>query len=258
MIADPQLRWVVTAALAAAAVLCGIGLVRHRGGAIGAVGHGIHVLMAVAMIDMAWPSAMVLPLPAGVVVFAAFTVFYVVATVARHYRPVNGLYHVAMMAAMSWMYAVMSADIVGRSVARWSWTTAHPAVTWAGCRCRPSPHRSRRGTCTAGRDGWHVDGRRSPRLGHRARLDLRRRLRRGHDLVAGAVLRGAPSVGGARRRPRRGAVSGAHGRVDVGDVRSHGVSRSVVPAADVRWLDSAVAVRDGHMRIPRRRPMTSR
>lgn len=115
MIADPQLRWVVTAALAAAAVLCGIGLVRHRGGAIGAVGHGIHVLMAVAMIDMAWPSAMVLPLPAGVVVFAAFTVFYVVATVARHYRPVNGLYHVAMMAAMSWMYAVMSDDIVSRS-----------------------------------------------------------------------------------------------------------------------------------------------
>lgn len=148
MIADPQLRWVVTAALVAAVLLCGVGLLRHRGGVIGGVGHGMHVLMALAMIDMAWPSAMVVPLGAGVVIFAAFTVWYVVVTATRHYRPVNGIYHVAMMAAMSWMYAVMSDDIVGRSGGGMQMHHGGTGGDMGGMRCRRSRRRSPRATST--------------------------------------------------------------------------------------------------------------
>lgn len=145
MIDNPILRWAVTAALAVAVALCGTGLLQHRRRTTDRVGHFLHVLMAAAMIDMAWPLAMNVPPTAGAATFAAFALWYAAVTGRHLLRRVDGLYHVMMMAAMSWMYAVMSPDIVGRRGSRMAMahgtmdgqmsTTSFPdwaiAVNWA-------------------------------------------------------------------------------------------------------------------------------
>ncbi|WP_018180676.1 DUF5134 domain-containing protein [Jongsikchunia kroppenstedtii] len=115
MISDPQLRWVLTVGLVAAIALCAVNPLRHRHNLVAVVSHVIHIAMALAMIDMVWPSAMYLPLTVGWIAFVAFGVWYLVITVFRHYPPLTGGYHVVMMAAMAWMYIVMDSDIVHRS-----------------------------------------------------------------------------------------------------------------------------------------------
>jgi len=115
MISDPQLRWVLTIGLAMAIGMCAVAPLRHRGNLYSLVSHVIHIAMALAMIDMVWPSAMYLPLTTGWIVFAIFGVWYLMITATRRYPAVIGGYHVVMMAAMAWMYIVMDDSIVHRS-----------------------------------------------------------------------------------------------------------------------------------------------
>lgn len=115
MIADLTLRWVVTLLFAVAAIECVLTLmvVRHHRAA--AIGHGLHLLMAVAMAVMAWPSGAALPTaePMVVFLFATFWFLAVAAVVSTTPggRLVNG-YHAVMMFAMAWMYAAMNGSIL--------------------------------------------------------------------------------------------------------------------------------------------------
>lgn len=120
MIADLTLRWVVTLLFVATAVeaVVSLGVSRHHRAAV--VGHGFHLLMAVAMAVMAWPRGATLPTTAPMVVFLCATVWFVavaaVVAVTSAERVVNGYYAVVMF-AMAWMYAVMNgATLPGHDV----------------------------------------------------------------------------------------------------------------------------------------------
>lgn len=121
MIADLTLRWVVTLLFVVSAAECLITLVVVRHHRAAAIGHGLHLLMAVAMAVMAWPRGAALPTTGPMVVFLAATAWFVavaalVATTAAG-RLVN-TYHAVMMLAMAWMYAAMNGSILpGHSVA---------------------------------------------------------------------------------------------------------------------------------------------
>ncbi|MDO3400279.1 DUF5134 domain-containing protein [Mycolicibacterium neoaurum] len=115
MIADLTLRWVVTLLFAVAAAECTLTLVVARHNRAAAIGHSLHLLMAIAMAVMAWPRGAALPTTGPMVVFLFATVWFlavaaVVSTTAAG-RLVNG-YHAVMMFAMAWMYAVMNGSIL--------------------------------------------------------------------------------------------------------------------------------------------------
>lgn len=115
MIADLTLRWVVTVLFAVSAVECLVTLVVARHHRADAIGHGLHLLMSVAMAVMAWPRGAALPTTGPMLLFLAAAAWFVavaalVATTTVG-RLVNG-YHAVMMLAMSWMYAVMNGTIL--------------------------------------------------------------------------------------------------------------------------------------------------
>lgn len=115
MIADLTLRWVVTLLFVVAAIECVLTLVVVRHHRAAAIGHSLHLLMAVAMAVMAWPRGAALPTTGPMVVFLIATLWFVsvavlvVTTTAG--RLVNG-YHAVMMFAMAWMYAAMNGSIL--------------------------------------------------------------------------------------------------------------------------------------------------
>ena len=120
MIADLTLRWVVTLLFVASAVECVLTLVMVRHHRAAAVGHGLHLLMAVAMAVMAWPRGAELPTTGPMVVFLAATGWFLAVAVVVSNSPgarLANLYHAAMMFAMAWMYAAMNGSILpGHSV----------------------------------------------------------------------------------------------------------------------------------------------
>ncbi|GAA1458102.1 DUF5134 domain-containing protein [Williamsia maris] len=110
MITDLTLRWVVTVLFAASVAECGYSLTRHRHSRRSTVGHWLHLIMAVAMIVMAWPFGMDVPNIPPMVFFTVATLWFLASTVSlRAHRgaALTGVYHAAMMGAMAWMYAVM-------------------------------------------------------------------------------------------------------------------------------------------------------
>jgi Domain of unknown function (DUF5134) len=120
VIADLTLRWVVTALFVLSALECGcaITLAHRRPAAV--VGHGLHLVMAVAMAVMAWPRGADLPTTGPMVFFLIAAAWFggvVVRAGGPRTRLVNG-YHAAMMLAMAWMYAVMNGQLLpGQAVA---------------------------------------------------------------------------------------------------------------------------------------------
>jgi hypothetical protein len=129
---------------------------RHRPSDLGTrvVGILLHFIMSVAMVVMAWPWGATLPTTGPLVFFLLAAVWFVAAGVTdAGHRVVNG-YHALMMAAMSWMYAVMNGDLLpGRG------GTAHGMPDTRACRawtCRvwtwPVPTLRRRAAVT--RRGW--------------------------------------------------------------------------------------------------------
>lgn len=118
MIHDLVLRWVVTALFSLTAAECVIALIAKRRPWTWVVSHGLHFVMAVAMVVMAWPWGAQLPStgPAVFFLLAAVTFVAMAVVVAR----TAGLrvrygYHALMMLATGWMYAIMNAAFPVRS-----------------------------------------------------------------------------------------------------------------------------------------------
>ena len=112
MIADPMLRWLVTGLFVLTAAECVLALAIKRRPWTWVVSHGLHFVMAVAMVVMAWPWGARVPStgPAVFFLLAAITFVAMAVVVAR----TTGLrvrygYHASMMLATGWMYAIMNA-----------------------------------------------------------------------------------------------------------------------------------------------------
>jgi Domain of unknown function (DUF5134) len=110
MIHDIVLRWVVIALFALTAVEYGVAVITRPRPWTSALNHALHVVMAVAMVVMAWPWRTQLPTtgPAvffllAAVAFAAMAIFAVRTTTRRELY----FYHGLMMLATAWMYAIM-------------------------------------------------------------------------------------------------------------------------------------------------------
>lgn len=111
MIDDLWLRWLVTALFLVSAAECGIALARGEHRRADLVDQGLHILMAVAMVAMAWPAGAALPTTAPMLIFLAAAVWFGLRTLSvRGGRTVNA-YHCVMMLAMVWMYAVMGGGL---------------------------------------------------------------------------------------------------------------------------------------------------
>ena len=110
-----MLRLVVTALFGLSAVECGRALItKHRPWTLG-VNHGLHFVMAAAMVVMTWPWGMGLPMTApAVFFFLAAGWFAATAAVATRTttRRLLGGYHGLMMLATAWMYALMSGHLL--------------------------------------------------------------------------------------------------------------------------------------------------
>jgi hypothetical protein len=117
VIEDLALRWAVTALFGASIAGELYVLVAQRERWICTVERLLHLLMSAAMIVMAWPAGMDFPTVGPMVFFLAAAVWFVL--VAAHVfsdsadRLING-YHATMMAAVAWLYAVMSGGLPGQ------------------------------------------------------------------------------------------------------------------------------------------------
>lgn len=115
MITDITLRWVVTALFAVSAVHCVRGLAHRTASLSDRIGNGIHLIMSLAMLVMAWPFSMSWPTVAPMVFFLVAALWFVamlfVSNPAPSYRLSTG-YHAVMMLAMAFMYAVMTKDLL--------------------------------------------------------------------------------------------------------------------------------------------------
>lgn len=113
MIHDSALRWVVTGLFVLTATECVLAIVGKRRPWAWVVSHGLHFVMAVAMVMMAWPpSGAHLPSTGPTVFFllAAMTFVTMAFAVARTTAlRVRYGYHTLMMLATGWMYAMMNA-----------------------------------------------------------------------------------------------------------------------------------------------------
>jgi hypothetical protein len=115
MIENLALRWFVTALFLLSAGECVSALVAGHRAPVRVVGNLLHVAMAVAMAVMAWPWGAGLPTAQPCAFFlVAAAWFAVLALVEAGHRGVNA-YHLAMMLAMAWMYAVMGGGLVAQS-----------------------------------------------------------------------------------------------------------------------------------------------
>jgi Domain of unknown function (DUF5134) len=115
MIHDIVLRWVVIALFALTAVEYGVAVITKPRPWTSAVNHALHVVMAVAMVVMAWPWSTQLPTtgPAvffllAAVTFAAMAIFAIRTTSRRELY----FYHGLMMLATAWMYVIMDSHLM--------------------------------------------------------------------------------------------------------------------------------------------------
>lgn len=109
MISDLALRWLVTGL----SLLSGTGflLVIDRRSVVSVLSHGSHVVMAIAMVVMAWPQGSQLPTTLPEAFFVVAGLWFVGTAVLAARRLVQRVicgYGAATMFAMSWMYAVMN------------------------------------------------------------------------------------------------------------------------------------------------------
>lgn len=123
MIADASLRWIITALFVFAAGYCGYRIMRvaHWNARID---HGFHLVMCAAMVAMAWPWGLRVPLLPQAVFFTVAAVWFAITSARRTpssadahdhhpHGPAMGGYHAFMMAAMVWMVAVMAGWLPG-------------------------------------------------------------------------------------------------------------------------------------------------
>lgn len=108
------LRWLVTILFALGAAECVYALAVGNRRPATIVSQLLHVVMAVAMAVMAWPSGAALPTVAPMVFFLLATGWFVALTlspICAGHR-LAGAYHALMMLAMAWMYAVMNGRLL--------------------------------------------------------------------------------------------------------------------------------------------------
>jgi len=148
MIHDLALRWVVIGLFALTAVEYGVAVITKPRPWTSAVNHALHVVMAVAMVVMAWPWRAQLPTtePAvffllAAVTFAAMAIFAVRTTTRRELY----FYHGLMMLATAWMYAIMDSRLMpagsstqldmsmpGMDMSAMSMPSTHESPVWFG------------------------------------------------------------------------------------------------------------------------------
>jgi hypothetical protein len=146
MIHDIVLRWVVIGLFALTAVEYGVAVITKPRPWTSAVNHALHVVMAVAMVVMAWPWSTQLPTtgPAvffllAAVTFAAMAIFAIRTTSRRELY----FYHGLMMLATAWMYAIMDSHLMpagsstqpdmsmpGMDMSAMSMPSTHESPTW--------------------------------------------------------------------------------------------------------------------------------
>ena len=115
MIHDLVLRWVVTGLFVLSAAECGFAIITHRRRWTSVLNNGLHFVMAVAMVVMAWPWSAQLPTTGPAIFFLLAALWFVSIAVAAAqtiaYRGLSG-YHGLMMLATAWMYAIMNGDLL--------------------------------------------------------------------------------------------------------------------------------------------------
>lgn len=112
MIDDLFLRWIVTALFVLSAAECVYAIATGRRVWTHIVSQLLHLVMALAMVVMAWPRGMALPTTGPMLVFAVAALWFVALTLGHAgHRGINA-YHAAMMLAMVWMYAAMSGSLL--------------------------------------------------------------------------------------------------------------------------------------------------
>ncbi len=146
MIHDLALRWVVIGLFALTAAEYGVAVITKPRPWTSAVNHALHVVMAVAMVVMAWPWRTQLPTtePAvffllAAVTFAAMAIFAVRTTTRRELY----VYHGVMMLSTAWMYAIMDSHLMptrsspqpdmampGMDMSAMSMPATHESPTW--------------------------------------------------------------------------------------------------------------------------------
>lgn len=117
MIADPLLRWVVTALFVISTAISLGAMATGRVSGPRWVSELLHVAMSVAMAVMAWPWGLAVPNAPAMVFFLAATGWFLLRAVIGKGAMCGGpvaWYHAAMMGAMAWMYAVMGALVPGQ------------------------------------------------------------------------------------------------------------------------------------------------
>ncbi|OSC36868.1 DUF5134 domain-containing protein [Mycobacterium decipiens] len=115
MIADLMLRWVVTGLFALSGTGYAVRILTRRQPWTAVVSHSVHLVMAIAMVVMAWPWGARLPTTGPALFFLLATVWFVTMTVlaARTIaQRAVWIYHASMVAAMAWMYAVMDGHLL--------------------------------------------------------------------------------------------------------------------------------------------------
>lgn len=114
MIHDLVLRWVVTGLFSLSAAECVLAIVTKRRPWTWVISHGLHFVMAVAMVVMAWPWGADLPSTGPAVFFLLTAVTFVTMAVVAARRAAQRVqygYHALMMLATAWMYAIMNTQL---------------------------------------------------------------------------------------------------------------------------------------------------
>jgi hypothetical protein len=112
VIQDLLLRWIVTTLFVISATECVYGIAAGRRSWTGFVGNSLDALMAIAMAVMAWPRGADLPATGPLLFFLLAAVWFIALTLCRPGHRRANVYHAVMMAAMAWMYAVMSGGLL--------------------------------------------------------------------------------------------------------------------------------------------------
>ena len=111
MIPDLFLRWIVTALFVLSAAECVYAIATGHRAWTHVISHSLHFVMSVAMVVMAWPRGMTLPITGPLLFFVAAALWFVAQMLVHSgHRGINA-YHAAMMLAMVWMYDVMSGSL---------------------------------------------------------------------------------------------------------------------------------------------------
>jgi len=115
MIHDIVLRWVVIALFGLTAAEYGVAVATERRPWTSIINHALHLIMAVAMVVMAWPWAAKYPTtPPAVFFLLAAIAFIAMAVLAVRTAAARRLYvyHGLMMLATAWMFAIMGGHLM--------------------------------------------------------------------------------------------------------------------------------------------------